>query len=503
AKAAGEAVRDGSVAVHPPEMSRRYFDWVDNMHDWCISRQLWWGHRIPVWYGPNGEIRCLGPDEEPPNGPEWIQDEDVLDTWFSAGLWPFSTLGWPERTPDLERFYPTSVLVTGYDILFFWVARMMMFGLYAMDGVPPFRTIVLHGMVRDASGRKMSKSAGNTVDPLGWMDRYGTDALRFTLTKGANPGADVPVSEEWVRSSRNFGTKLWNATRFALIKGARVDNPVPARDALTEVDRWITDRLDSVVAEVGELLDDYQFAKATETLYHFTWDELCDWYLELAKIQFDEGDGRAEATRSVLGHVLDVVLRLLHPFMPFISETLWTGLTGGESLVIAEWPKQSGSGVDGAASERMVDLRKLVTEIRRFRSDQGLKPGQRVAARLSGVDMAGLAAHLMAIRELSRLDEPSASFTPSASIEVRLSSGMVDVRLDLSGTVDIAAERKRLTKDLGAAEKELATCDSRLADPSFTDRAPAEVVAKIKTRRDVAAGEIDGVRARLAALPAG
>ncbi|MGH3621224.1 MAG: valine--tRNA ligase, partial [Sciscionella sp.] len=224
AKAAGEAVRDGSVVVHPPEMSRRYFDWVDNMHDWCISRQLWWGHRIPVWYGPNGETRCLGPDEEPPNGPEWTQDEDVLDTWFSAGLWPFSTLGWPEKTPDLERFYPTSVLVTGYDILFFWVARMMMFGLYAMDGVPPFRTIVLHGMVRDAAGRKMSKSAGNTVDPLGWMDRYGTDALRFTLARGANPGADVPVSEEWVRSSRNFGTKLWNATRFALIKGARVDN---------------------------------------------------------------------------------------------------------------------------------------------------------------------------------------------------------------------------------------------------------------------------------------
>ncbi|MGH3621680.1 MAG: class I tRNA ligase family protein, partial [Sciscionella sp.] len=271
----------------------------------------------------------------------------------------------------------------------------------------------------------------------------------------------------------------------------------------TEVDRWITDRLDSVVVEVGALLDDYQFAKATETLYHFTWDELCDWYLELAKIQFDEGGDRAEATRSVLGHVLDVVFRLLHPFMPFISETLWTELTGGESLVIAEWPKPSDSDMDGAASERMVDLRKLVTEIRRFRSDQGLKPGQRVAAQLSGVDITGLAAHLRAIRKLSRLDEPAESFTPSASIGVRLSSGMVDVQLDLSGTVDIAAERKRLTKDLGAAEKELATCDSRLADPSFTDRAPAEVVAKIGTRRDVAAGEIDRIRARLAALPAG
>ena len=214
AKAAGDAVRDGRVVVHPKELEPRWFAWVDNMHDWCISRQLWWGHRIPVWYGPDGEVVCLGPDDEPPAG--WTQDDDVLDTWFSSGLWPFSTLGWPDDTPDLRRYYPTSVLVTGYDILFFWVARMMMFGLYAMDGEPPFDTIALHGMVRDEHGKKMSKSAGNTVDPLEWMDRFGTDAVRFALARGANPGTDMPLGEDAVAAARNFITKLWNATRFAL-----------------------------------------------------------------------------------------------------------------------------------------------------------------------------------------------------------------------------------------------------------------------------------------------
>src|SRR5699024_3261575 len=273
------------VRLHPPEMSTRYFEWVDSMHDWCISRQLWWGHRIPVWHGPNGEVVCVGPDEEPPTGEGWHQDPDVLDTWFSSALWPFSTLGWPEDTEDLRTFYPTSVMVTGYDILFFWVARMMMFGLYAMadrgpEGAVPLKDIVLHGLVRDEFGKKMSKSRGNTVDPLDWMDTYGSDAVRFTLARGANPGSDVPVGEDWVQGSRNFCNKIWNATRFALMNGAATNSvltggdfsgPLPPRDQLSTQDRWILSRMNHVVAEVDSAYEEFHFAQVCDILYHFAW----------------------------------------------------------------------------------------------------------------------------------------------------------------------------------------------------------------------------------------
>ncbi|RSN22329.1 valine--tRNA ligase [Amycolatopsis sp. WAC 01416] len=502
AKAAGDAVRDGRVNVHPPEMEKRYFDWVDNLHDWCISRQLWWGHRIPVWYGPNDEVVCVGPDEEPPSGEGWTQDPDVLDTWFSSGLWPFSTLGWPEKTPDLNKFYPTSVLVTGYDILFFWVVRMMMFGLYA-TGEAPFKTIALHGMVRDQFGKKMSKTAGNGVDPIEWMDRYGTDALRFTLTRGANPGTDVPIGEEWVAGSRNFTTKLWNATKFAMMNGADANAPLPAPAELTEADRWILGRLGTVVDEVTGYLADYQFAKATDTLYQFTWTELCDWYLELSKVQVFQGDeARVTATRAVLGHVFDTVLKLLHPFIPFITEKLWTALTGRESLVIAPWPVADASYADAVADKRIADVQKLVTEVRRFRADQGLKPSQKVAARLSGDGFAELTGHDEPIRALVRLTQPEDGFAPSASLEVGLSAGVVTVELDLSGTIDVAAERKRLQKDLGAAEKELAQAEAKLGNQAFIDKAPEPVIGKIRARKETAVADIERINARLATLPA-
>jgi valyl-tRNA synthetase len=502
AKLAGDKVRSGEVGISPPEMAKRYFDWVDNLHDWCISRQLWWGHRIPVWYGPNGEMVCLGPDEEPPSGPGWRQDEDVLDTWFSSGLWPFSTMGWPDQTADLARFYPTSVLVTGYDILFFWVIRMMMFGTYAMDGVPPFHTIVLHGMVRDKFGKKMSKSSGNVVDPLEWLDEYGADALRFTLLRGANPGADVPVGEEQVEGSRRFGTKLWNATRFALANGATVDTALPDRAELTDADRWILDKADQLVSGVDADFDGFEFGRLAEALYHFTWDEFCDWYVELAKVQIAEGGARADATRSVLGHVLDTVLRLLHPLMPFVTERLWTTLTGEESLVIAPWAAVSGQRADPAATDRIEAVRKLITEIRRFRSDQGLPPTKKVPAELAGAGAAGLSAHDAAVRSLTRLDQPADGFTPTATLDVALPTGTVTVRLDMSGVIDIAAERKRLAKDLAAAEKELGQCEAKLGNPNFADKAPADVVAKITARRDVARSEIDRLTAQLAGLPA-
>ncbi|WP_020666307.1 valine--tRNA ligase [Amycolatopsis nigrescens] len=506
ARAAGDAVRDGRTTIHPPELAKRYFDWVDNMHDWTISRQLWWGHRIPVWYGPDDKSVCLGPDEEPPTGEGWYQDPDVLDTWFSSGLWPLSTLGWPERTADLAKFYPTSVLCTAYDILFFWVARMMMFGLYATDGVQPFDNLYLHGLVRDANGKKMSKSKGNVIDPLDWMNSYGADATRFTLARGANPGGDMAMAEEWVSGSRNFCTKLWNATKFALMNGANVATPVPPAEQLTEADRWILGMLGSVVSEVDGLLEEYQFAKATEALYHFTWDELCDWYLELAKVQFYQGDERTVAnTRAVLGHVLDVVLRLLHPLIPFVTEKLWTALTGGESLVIAEWPALSnadGAYADPVADGRIADVQKLVTEVRRFRADQGLKPGQKVAARLSGGGFEEISGHDGAVRSLVRLTDPEDGFAPSASLEVPLSAGMAKIELDLSGTVDVVAERKRLEKDLAAARKELQQTEGKLGNEAFLAKAPAAVVDKIKLRKETALADITRITSRLSTLPA-
>jgi len=493
AKAAGDAVRDGRVRIHPPEMAARYFEWVDNMHDWCISRQLWWGHRIPVWYGPDGQTVCPGPDEEPPAG--WTQDTDVLDTWFSSALWPFSTLGWPEDTPDLRRFYPTSVLVTGYDILFFWVARMMMFGLYAMDGVEPFKVIALHGMVRDQHGKKMSKSFGNVVDPLDWIDRYGADATRFTLLRGANPGGDVPVADEWAQGSRNFCNKLWNATRFALMNGAHVRGELPA-EGLTTVDRWVLSRLNKVIAEVDAHLESFEFAKACETLYHFAWDEVCDWYVELSKVQLDD-PATADTTRRVLGEVLDRLLRLLHPVIPFVTEELWTSLTGEETLVRAAWPQADAARHDEDAEALVASLQRLVTEVRRFRADQGLKPGQRVAAALEwgGSPLSG---HEKGVRMLLRLDAPGEGFSATASLPVE----GVTVRLDTAGAIDVAAERKRLEKDLANARKEAEQARRKLGNESFVAKAPEAVVAKTRDRLSQAEADIARLESQLAALPA-
>ncbi|MBO8184328.1 valine--tRNA ligase [Streptomyces spirodelae] len=483
AKAAGDAVRDGRVRIHPADMSSRYFEWVDNMHDWTISRQLWWGHRIPVWYGPDGEVVCVGPDEEPPTGEGWHQDPDVLDTWFSSGLWPFSTLGWPDQTPDLEKFYATDVLVTGYDIIFFWVARMMMFGMYVMEE-PPFHTIALTGLVRDEHGKKMSKSFGNVVDPLDWMDAYGSDALRFTLASGANPGTDVPIGEDWVKASRNFANKLWNATRFALINGATVSGPLPDASEMASTDRWILSRLNEVVAEVDGYYDDYQFAKLSDALRHFAWDEVFDWYVELSKTTFAKGGRPAEVSRRVLGEVLDVTLRLLHPVVPFVTETLWTTLTGGESVVVAAWPQDSGFR-DGAAEREIATLQQAVTEVRRFRADQGLQPGQKVPARLE-LEGTALVAHEDAIRQLLRLQRAGDDFQATASLPVAGAT----VSLDLSGAIDVEAERKRLTKDLAVAEKELAQTGAKLANEAFLAKAPDHVVEKIRGRKAAAEADI-------------
>ena len=512
AKAAGDAVRNGDTVIHPTSLEPRWFAWVDDMHDWCISRQLWWGHRIPIWHGPDGQTVCVGPDETPPEG--WEQDPDVLDTWFSSALWPFSTMGWPEHSADLEKFYPTSVLVTGYDILFFWVARMMMFGTFVADDDAitldgrrgpqvPFRNVFLHGLIRDEHGRKMSKSAGNGIDPLDWVEMFGADALRFTLARGASPGGDLSIGEDHARASRNFATKLFNATRFALINGAAMsllgeEHPAaPALADLTDADRWILGRLEELRREVDSAFEGYEFSRACEALYHFAWDEFCDWYVELAKAQIADG---SSDTTAVLAAVLDTLLRLLHPVMPFVTEALWKALTGGESLVIADWPQESGVVPDPVASQRIADMQKLITEVRRFRSDQGLNDRQKVPARLSGIDEADLTAQVPAVTTLAWLSRPDDGFNPSASVEVRLSGGTVVVELDTSGTVDVAAERRRLEKDLAAARKELAGTTAKLTNEAFLAKAPEPVVDKIRDRQQLANEEVERISARLGGL---
>jgi valyl-tRNA synthetase len=489
AQAAGDAVRNGAVRIVPSSLEQRYFDWVDNMHDWCISRQLWWGHRIPVWYSPDGtEQLCVGPDEAPPTG--WTQDSDVLDTWFSSGLWPFSTLGWPDESADLDKFYPTSVLVTGYDIVFFWVARMMMFSLYAMDGVQPFNEVLLHGLVRDKFGKKMSKSKGNVVDPLVWIDEYGADAVRLSLAQGANPGADQAVNEEWVKGARNFCTKLWNATRFALLNGATVNGPLPT-DGLSAADAWILSRLQQVHAEVDANYEAYEFAKTSDLLYHFAWDEVCDWYVELSKQSLNGPD--AAVTRRVLGEVLDVLLKLLHPMIPFVTEALWTQLTGKESLVITEWPTADLTRIDQAAEANVVLVQSVVTEVRRFRSDQGVKNSQRVPARLTGLNDSQEGS----VRSLSRLDPPADGFDTTATLTT---AGGVRVELDLSTSIDVGAERSRLGKELQAAEKDHVLNSAKLANPAFADKAPEPVIAKVRDRLAAAEADIARITAALTAL---
>ena len=493
AKAAGDAVRSGKVKIEPAEMSPRYFEWVDNMHDWCISRQLWWGHRIPVFYGPNGEVVVCGPDEQAPAGYE--QDPDVLDTWFSSALWPFSTLGWPDESQSLKKFYPTSVLVTGYDILFFWVARMMLMGLFAMDGKQPFDVIALHGLVRDQFGKKMSKSRGNTVDPIEFMDKYGSDALRFTLAKGANPGTDQALAEDWVAGSRNFATKLWNASRFAMMNGANIDGDLPDRSELNAIDNWILTRLDQSISQVDELFEKYEFAKACDLIYHFAWNDLCDWYLELSKSTFNAGGAPAQLSKRVLGEVLDKLLRLMHPVMPFITEELWCSLTGGQSLVIAQWPASDAAKQDLKSVELVNKMQEIVTEIRRFRADQGIKTTAKIAAKFTGLAAAGLADYESALRFIVKCEGSEGNFT------AKVEAANVVIEFDLTGAIDLVAERARLSKDLTIAQKDRDTAKVKLDNEGFMAKAPMEVVSEIRARLQETSADIERLTTLLEKLP--
>ena len=412
AKAAGDAVRDGRVD-DPPQGDGAAVLRLGRQHARLV-------HLPPALVGPphprlvrpgrRGRLRRPRRASRP-RARAGRRTRTSSTPGSPPALWPFSTLGWPEETPDLEKFYPTDVLVTGYDIIFFWVARMMMFGLYAMDGerARSDRSRCT-GLVRDERGKKMSKSFGNVVDPLDWMDAYGADALRFTLASGANPGTDVPIGEDWVQASRNFANKLWNATRFALMNGATVEGDLPARRAAARpTDRWILSRLNKTVAEVDAYYEDFQFAKLSDALYHFAWDEVFDWYVELAKTTFVAGGEQAEVSRRVLGEVLDVTLRLLHPIVPFVTEALWTTLTGG-SRSSSPTGRRTAASATTAAEQEIELVQQVVTEVRRFRSDQGLQPGQKVPAAADRSPARRSPPHEAAIRQLLRLSPPASGF---------------------------------------------------------------------------------------------
>ena len=474
---------DGRVRFFPERWSRLYTEWLENLRDWNISRQLWWGHRIPVWYCAGGHefasvedpaacAECGGTDIE--------QDPDVLDTWFSSQLWPFSTLGWPEDTADLRFFYPTSVLVTGYEILYLWVARMIMSGLRFADDVP-FDHVVIHGLVRDRQGRKMSKSLGNVIDPLEMIERYGADALRFSLMRMASESQqDIPFGEEAVEAGKHFANKLWNAARLVLSQeDARPE--LPPGDALTLTDRWLLSRHEACRAEVDAAIEGYRFAEAAQALYRFLWSELCDWGLELAKPRLYEGTPEErEAAARVLAWVLERSLRLLHPIMPFVTDTVWRRFEEGESVVVAAWPEPLPEHRDETAEERFAFAEDLVTAVRRFRSDHNVAQRVELTVRVrpteewQGEVLTALDEEIRRLTRagvLERLDDGAAS--PGSA---RLLVQGAEVLIPLEGVLDTAAECDRIRKRLGSLEADTARAQGKLSNEGFTAKAPADVV---------------------------
>jgi valyl-tRNA synthetase len=523
AEKALNAVRDGRIRIVPERFTKVYYNWMENIEDWCISRQLWWGHRIPVWYCDDCDEMTVA-REDPTHcahcGSSQIrQDPDVLDTWFSSGLWPFSTLGWPDKTPDYQYFYPTSMMETGYDILFFWVARMIMDGL-EFTGQIPFDTVYLHGLIRDENGKKMSKSYGNVIDPINVMEELGTDALRFTLLVGSTPGNDMNLSLKKVEANRNFANKIWNATRFIL---AALDQAPPRAQTepdWTLADSWIWACVQTLIREVERLFGNYQYGEAGRQIYDFFWSEFADWYLEIAKLQLEEGGDRAFYTAKTLVNVLDLSLRLLHPFTPFVTEELWGHLKrvasehspefaprGGweQALIVARWPEtRPEEGWEAGKVSEFNLIQELVRAIRNLRSEKNVKPSRRIPATLVSANYAEvLRQQAISIAALSGLDMGQLQIMKELSEKpegyIVLVVGPVEIYLPLAGMVDPSEERARLEKDLEDAQSQIQRLEDLLASP-FAEKAPQPIVQK---EREKLAGYRDSemkLRSQLDAL---
>lgn len=491
AEEAIKAVQQGETRIIPQQWEKTYFEWMFNLQDWCVSRQIWWGHRIPVWYCDACEGLTVTREDATTcshcGSTAIHQDTDVLDTWFSSALWPFSTMGWPEQTETLSRFYPTSCLVTGFDILFFWVARMMMMG-HKFMGQVPFKDVYIHALVRDAQGQKMSKSKGNVIDPLHIIDEYGADAFRFTLTSFAAMGRDVKLSTDRIAGYRNFCNKLWNASRFTLMNLEGFDPCAIdlAKDELSDADRWILTRLKEAIRQTNSALDDYKFNEAASTLYAFTWHNFCDWYIEMAKDALYGDDPKAKLrVQSVLFTVLEQLLRLLHPIMPFITEEIWQALPGQrpcESIMQADYPDGRGLPTDSVGAERMELVMDVIRAIRNIRGEMDVPPGKQVTALLDCKTAEAckiLEEGAAAIRVLGKVDEmtigqdldrPEQSATQVA--------GEVEISLPLAGLVDIAEEEKRLQKEIAKVQKDVDLFTKKLANEKFVANAPAHVLEK-------------------------
>jgi valyl-tRNA synthetase len=527
AEPAIEAVRDGRIQIVPERFEKVYFNWMENIRDWCISRQLWWGHRIPVWYGPDGhQFVARSASEAKEKAIQYYgdcvkleQDPDVLDTWFSSGLWPFSTLGWPQQTADLARFYPTTVLETGYDIIFFWVARMIVMGM-KFTGEVPFKVVYLHGLVRDETGRKMSKSLGNVLDPLDLIHEYGTDALRFTLLTGGTPGNDMKLSLTRIEANRNFANKIWNAARFVVMNlstaqmefgdgdAHTVTYALPAEEGMTLADRWILSRLANVQTNVTRLVEDWQFGEAGRQIYEFLWNEYCDWYIEATKTRLYGADAAAAQTaRQVLAYLLEQNLRLLHPYMPFVTEAIWRHLPGmaerGESLMTSRW-SSGGSWANAEVEDAFGRLQEIIRAIRNVRSEYNVEPARRVTA-LFSTD--GYTELLRQNRDLlvsqARLVEEDLQIDqsiPAPEKSVALAAGGVSIYLPLAGMVDLDAERQRLQKELDNVTGQIDRSEKLLNNPGFVAKAPEEVINRERAKITELTSRREQIQANLAEI---
>jgi valyl-tRNA synthetase len=496
AKPAIEVVKNGRITILPERFTKVYLNWMENIRDWCISRQLWWGHQIPIWYCKDCQeltVAVETPTACAKCGSKKIeQDPDTLDTWFSSGLWPHSTLGWPDDTEDLRYFYPTTVMNPGYEILFFWVARMIMLGI-ENTGEIPFHTVYLHGLIRDDKGDKMSKTRGNVVDPLDMMKLYGTDALRFALTTGTSPGNDSRLSVEKTEASRNFANKLWNATRFiirSLDAGAAGDTVIN-RDKLTAEDRWILSRLHRTIGEVNKLLNDYQFGEAQRQIHDFLWGEYCDWYIELVKIRLQAND---TSPLPVLLHVLETSLRLLHPFMPFITEELWQNLkkyskdTGVESIMIAPYPEADEKLLDAAAEKEIETISEIIRAIRNVRAQYKVESTRWIESKIytAPAQHATISRYAAAVKTLARANPVTfvkgETKVTASDNTLMISLTHATVVIPMASMIDLEAERKRIEKDLEQTQAEVSRLEARLKDQAFLTKAPAAVIEKEKQR---------------------